>query len=223
MQVHRFHLQPDGPDEVEDLLHDGIGHLGFVDDVPQQGLGFRRLGQFAPEEAGEHLDAHQRVLDFVRDGRRHFADRGQPIPEAFAFLDLFDARQVREEHRRADRVPRVGVDVRERVADDLARSLQPQFGAVGEQCRVRRGIECLHDLGIVQEHIPERPSDVSGVRLDVEDPLRLVVDERDALVRRDRQHAVPHRGDDAPEEGVVARTGVLAIANRPRLAGSPRF
>ena len=56
-----------------------------------------------PQQAGHHFDAGQRILQLVRDARRHFAERGQPIAQPLAFLLLLDLRQVLEEHHRADR------------------------------------------------------------------------------------------------------------------------
>ena len=59
----------------------------------------RRL---AAQQPGQHLDAGQRVLDLVRHHRRHLADRGQPIAQPLALLDLLDVREVLEEQRGAD-------------------------------------------------------------------------------------------------------------------------
>ena len=94
--------------------------------------------QLALEQPGHHLDAGQRVLDFVRDRRGHLAERGQPIAQPLALLELLDARQVLEEERRADVAPARVLDERQRVADHLAGVLQPQLGAVGQVRQLER-------------------------------------------------------------------------------------
>ena len=99
-------LQPDRPDEVEHLLHDGVGHLGFVDDVGQHRLRVGCIRNLAAQQAGHHLDAGERVLDLVSDDRGHLADGRQPVAKPLALFQLLDARQVLEEHRGADHVRR---------------------------------------------------------------------------------------------------------------------
>ncbi len=98
---HVLDLQPDRPHELEHLEDDGVGHLGFLDDVGEDRLRVLRLGQLALEDARHHLDAGERVLDLVRDRRGHLAERRQAIAQPLALLELFDARQVLEEQRRA--------------------------------------------------------------------------------------------------------------------------
>ena len=44
----------------------------------------------------------ERVLHFVRDRRRHLAERGKPVAQPLALFELLDAGQVLEEQRRAD-------------------------------------------------------------------------------------------------------------------------
>ena len=127
---HALDLQGDRPHELEHFDHDGVGHLGFLDDVVERFERLGLVGELALEHAGHHLDARQRVLHFVGDGRRHFAERGQPVAQPVALFDLLDARQVLEEQRRAHRAALVVVDVRERVADRAARLAQPHLGAV---------------------------------------------------------------------------------------------
>ena len=78
------------------------------------------------------LDAGQRVLDLVRDRRRHLAERREPVAQALALLALLDQRQVLEEQRRAQRLLVVVAHVRQRVADHLPGRLQPQLGAIGQ-------------------------------------------------------------------------------------------
>ena len=94
-------LQLNRPHELEDLDHDGVGHLGFLDDVVERLEGLRVVEQLALEHAGHHLDARQRVLDLVRDRRGHFAEGRQPVAQPVALFHLLDARQVLEEQRGA--------------------------------------------------------------------------------------------------------------------------
>ena len=72
---------------------------------------------------GHDLDAGQRVLDFVRDGRGHLAERRQPVAQPLALLELLDPRQVLEEQRRARDLARGVAHLRQRVADDPAGAL----------------------------------------------------------------------------------------------------
>ena len=116
------------------------------------GLRVGRVGQLPLEQAGHHLDAGERVLDLVRDRRRHLAERRQPVAQALALFELLDAGQVLEEERRAD----VVAARRRGPATACSRSpcrscLQPQLGAVGqvrqleragEDARTRRGRRC---------------------------------------------------------------------------------
>ena len=78
----------------------------------------------------------------MRHHGSHFADRGEPIAEPLAFLDLLDVREVLEEERRADGVVFVIADERQRVADHLVGGFEPQFGTVWQRLsfqRTRRG------------------------------------------------------------------------------------
>ena len=76
--------------------------LASLDDVGQQRLGVGRVGHLPPEQAGHHLDAGQRVLHLVGDRRGHLAERGEPVAQPLALLELLDPGQVLEEQRRAD-------------------------------------------------------------------------------------------------------------------------
>ena len=133
-------LQADRPHEGEHLLHDHVRHLRFLDDVGEDGLRVGRLGELPLQQAGHDLDPGERVLHFVRDGRRHLAERGQPVAQALALLELLDAGQVLEEERRADVAPARVLDVRQRVADHLARSSSAaaRRGWAGARARTRR-------------------------------------------------------------------------------------
>ena len=139
-------LQPDRPHEVEHLEDDGVGHLGFFDDVAEDRLRVLATRQLPLQEAGHDFDAGERVLHFVRDRRRHLAERREPIAQPLAFFELLDARQVLEEQRGAgDAAARVA-DLRQRVADDLAGALQPQLGAVGQVRQLEGAGEDAHDV-----------------------------------------------------------------------------
>ena len=153
-------LQLNRPHELEHFDHDGVGHLGFLDDVVERLERFGSFGQLALEHAGHDLDARERILDLVRDGRRHLAERRQPVAQPLALFDLLDARQVLEEQRRADHPAVVVVDVRERVADRAARLAQPHLGAVGQVVAVERLLQDARDFGAVVQDFGERPADV---------------------------------------------------------------
>ena len=154
-------LQLNRPHELEHFDDDGVGHLGFLDDVVRASRARpRRSVELALEHAGHDLDAGQRILDLVRDGRGHLAERREPVAQALALLDLLDARQVLEEQRRADHPAVVVVDVRERVADRAAGLAQPHFGAVGQVVAVERLLQDAHDFGHVVQDFGERPADV---------------------------------------------------------------
>ena len=202
-----LHLQPDRPDEVEDLLDDGVGHLGFADDVADQRGGLGVVAQLTAQEPGHHLDAGQRVLDLVGDGRGHLAQRRQPIAQPFALLELFDPGEVLEEHRRADGHALAVADERQRVAEHLVGRRQAQLGAVGEEGQFVGPGQHADDAGMGVEHLGERPPEVALAGRQAEDPARLVVDEHELAGPVDRQHAVAHVRNQVAEEGVVDEMG----------------
>ena len=101
-EVGPLDLQPDRPHELEHLDDDRVGQLRLADDVGEQRLRVGRIGHLPAQQAGHHLDAGERILQLVRDAGRHLAERGQPIAQPLALLELFDLRQVLEEHHRAD-------------------------------------------------------------------------------------------------------------------------
>ena len=131
-------LQPDRPHELEHLEHDGVGHLGFLDDVAEDRLRVLGVGKLALEDARHDLDAGERILDLVRDGGGHLAERRQPVAQALALLELLDAREVLEEERGAGEPPARIAHLRQRVADDLVRALQPELGAIRQVRQVER-------------------------------------------------------------------------------------
>ena len=94
-------LEAHRPDEVEHLDTVRVRHLRLVDDVGQDRLRVRRVGHLPPQQARHDLDAGQRVLQLVRDRRGHLAERGEPVAQALALLELLDAREVLEEQRDA--------------------------------------------------------------------------------------------------------------------------
>ena len=97
-----------------------------------------RIGELTLEDPGHHFDAGQRVLDFVRNRRRHLAERRQPIAQPLPFLELLDARQVLEKQRGAGDLAVLRPDLRQRVADHFAGALQPQLGAIRQMREIER-------------------------------------------------------------------------------------
>ena len=142
-------LQLNRPHELEHFDHDGVGHLGFLDDVVERFERFAFVRHLALEHAGHDLDARERVLDLVRDRRGHLAERRQPVAQPLALFDLLDARQILEEQRRADHPAVVVVDVRQRVADRAARLAQPHLGAVRQVVAVERLLQDARHFGAV--------------------------------------------------------------------------
>ena len=92
-----------GPHELEHLDDDRVGELRLAEDVGEQRLRVLRVGHLPAQQAGHHFDAGQRVLQLVRDAGGHLAERGEPIAQPLALLELFDLRQILEEQHRADR------------------------------------------------------------------------------------------------------------------------
>ena len=79
-------LQPNGPNEFERLMDYLIRHLRFADDVVEQRLRVGTVGDrgLPLEQPCHHFDPRKRVLDFVRDGRRHLPKRHEPVPQTLA-------------------------------------------------------------------------------------------------------------------------------------------
>ena len=80
----------------------------------------------------------KRILDFVRDRRRHLTQRRQPVAEPLAFLELFNAGEVLEEERRTGDVAVRISHLRQRVSDDLPGAFQPELGAVRQMGQIER-------------------------------------------------------------------------------------
>ncbi len=136
---HPLDLQPDRPHEVQHLDDDGVGHLGFLDDVAKDGLRIGRIGKLPLQQSRHHLDAGQRVLHLVRDGRRHLAEGREPVAQPLPFLELLDPCQVLEEQRGAGDLSAAVADLRQGIADDLAGALQAELGAVGQVRELEAG------------------------------------------------------------------------------------
>ena len=103
---------------------DPVGCLCLVDDVGQDGLGVGRIHQLPFQKSGHHLDSRKRVLDFVRDRSRHFAQRRKAITQTLTFLELLDTRQILKEQDGAGDTGIVVEDPREGEADHFARLAQ---------------------------------------------------------------------------------------------------
>ena len=216
-------MQPNRPDELQYLLHDRVGHLGFRNDVGQHCLRIRNVRNLPAQQPRHHFDAGQWVLHLVRDGRRHLANGRQAIAKPLALLELLDAREVLEEHRHAGDLSRIVADERERVADHFPRRPQPRFGAVRQQMQLKSREQLANDVGVGAEHFGNRFSQVVGARLHAKNPVALLVQQRNRACSRNREHPVAHPRDDVPEEGVgglrPARTG-QPVATRSGAAGA---
>ena len=176
------------------------------------------VGNLAAQQTGHHLDAGERVLHLVRDHGRHLADGGEPVAQPLAFLELLDARQVLEEHRRADharrrRRGRAPACSRSPCSTASAASRRGSAGGAGRRRRPARGPRRDDRWRTCATGCPTS----SGCAVDAEDAVGLVVDERQPAVARNGQHAVAHAGHDVPEERVVDRR--RAARGRPRAAG----
>src|SRR6185503_3495453 len=152
-------------------------------------------------------DAGQRVLQLVGDAGGHLAERGQPVAEPLLFLDLLDPGQVLEEEDGADRrVAAFVPDMRNRVADYAIEILQPELGAVRQVAELERAEHQSDDFGPLAQHVGEGATDVARRRGQAENPVRLVVHQRQGAVAPERDDSIAHTGHQVPEEPVV---GVL--------------
>ena len=177
--------------------------MSFSSDCASGESGHRSL---ALQQAGHDFDARERVFHFVRDCGRHLAERHQSIAQALALFELFDLRQVLEEQRNAARAAPLVPDVRQRVADHLARRLETQLGAVGQMAQLECAVQDSHHVGMFRQHDGEVPADSPLGALDLENPRRFAVHLGDVAVSRNRQHAIPHAGDEVPEEAIGLAT-----------------
>ena len=116
------------------------------------------------------------------------------------------------------------LDLRKRVSDDAVEILQPQLGAVRQVAHLERAREHANDRGTLLQHVGERPADVAGPARQRENPVRLVVHQREGAVAVERDDAVAQAADDVPEKRIFGRRRAMAGAPRgggPRRTGSP--
>ena len=193
-------LQPNRPHELEHLEHDGVGHLRFLDDVAEDRLRVLGLGKLALEDARHDFDAGERILDLVRDGGGHLAERREPVAQPLALLELLDARQVLEEERGPGQPSARILHLRDRVADDLVRALQPQLGAVREVRQIERPGDDARHFRLALEDARERPPDVGPSRRQSQNAVGDVVHDGDRAVDGHGQHAVAEAPDQVAVE-----------------------
>ena len=197
---HRLDLQADRSRELEHVDDDPVRHLGFVDDVGQQFVRVGRVRQLPLEQPRHHLNAGERVLDLVRDRRRHLAQGGQAITQSLPLFQLLDPGQVLEEQRRARHAPLAVHDPAQRVPDRLARRSEPQLRAV-RQRRVGEGQrEYVRQVVVAAQDVVKRLADVLRVRVQTEDAIRGIVQFHDRPVAPDQEHSVAQAVDDVPIE-----------------------
>jgi hypothetical protein len=149
--------------------------------------------------------------------RRHLTERGEPIAQPFALLDLLDPRQVLEEERGAGDGPGLVVDQRQRVADHGAGRLEAEFDAVGQVVQLEGAGQHPDDVLVRAQHVGVGASEVRRIRRQREDAVRLGIHHGDGAVAGHGQHAVAHAGDHLPEEAIVeVAAGCLCVeACRP--------
>ena len=186
--------------------------FGFADDVGQHGL---RVGASVILRRSRPAITSMPASGFFTSWAMAAAispTRRQAVAQPLAFLELLDPREVPEEHRRADDRAVVVADQRERVADHLARRLDPHLDAVRQMMQIEGARQHADDVRMIVQDVRQRLTEIVGARVDAEDPVGLVVDERQPPVAGDRQHAVAHARHDVPEEGVID----AACMMRPR-------
>jgi hypothetical protein len=90
---------------------------------------------------------------------------------------------------------------RQGVADHRIRGFQAQLGAVGQQLHFEGAAEHAHDVGMLVEDVGVRPS-LDRLRLQLEQPSRLVVEEDNAASAVHGQHTVAHISHHVAEKHV---------------------
>ena len=95
------------------------------------------------------------------------------------------------------------MDLRDRVADDLVRALQPQFGAIRQMHEVEGAADDARDFGLALEHRAVRPANVGRPLPQPEDAVGDVVHHRDGSVYGDGQNPVA----EAPDHVAVELVG----------------
>ena len=111
------------------------------------------VGNLPAQQTGHDLDAGQRILHLVRDGGRHLADGREPVAKPLTLFELLDARQVLEEHRRADHLARR----RRGRARACSRSPCPTAAAASPRgwaawCSSNAPISTRTHLGVIAQH-----------------------------------------------------------------------
>ena len=179
---------------------------------PDERLHVAIVRRLAAQQAGEHLDAGERILDFVRHHRRHLADGGQPIAQALALFHLFDVGQVLEKERRAHRLAVLVAHQRQRVADHRIGGLQAQFRAVGERLQLERAAEDADDVGVLMEDVGIRGADDVVAGLEREQAAGFVVENDEAALAVDGQDAIAHVRHQMAEKCVLLSSLRVRVA-----------
>ena len=145
--------------------------------------------------------------------RGHFAHGGEAIAQPLALLDLFDVREVLEEHGRAHRLTRIVPDQGQRVANHGVGGLQAQLCAIGQRLQLKRATEHADDVGMFVKDVGVgAPADLAG--REAKQPARLVIDEDQRAIAIDREDAVAHVPDHVPEEHVFELRRVHAFRHQ---------
>ena len=183
-------LQADRPDEVEDLEHDGVRHLCFFDDVFEDRLCVRRLGELAPQDPRHDFDARQRILDFVRDGGGHFSERGEAVLSRSRSSSC--STRVRSLKNKVAPVRRPR---RSRTCDRVYPITFPvlfsrssaRFGRCERSNRPRHDSA---DVWPIAQNRRKRGPDVGGFLGEPQDAVGDLVHHRDTAIAGNRQHAI---------------------------------
>ena len=209
-------LQPDRPHELEHLEDDGVGHLRFADDVVEQRL---RVGR-CPGCAGA---AGPAITSMPASGFLTSWAIAAAISPSAASRSRSRSRssscstRVRSLKNSAAplRPPVLVADVRQRVADHLARSpsAAARRGWAGAAARTPP-----RACGRCRAGLPAPRCTAARCRvragLEVEDPVGHLVHHRQPAVARDGEHAVAHARDELPEEAVADRRRPSGPARR---------
>ena len=197
-----IHLQTHRPHKREHFLDDGVGHLGFADDVAHQRLDIGIVRHLAAQQRGEHFDAAERVLDFVRHDGRHLAHRREAVAQPLALFHLLDVREVLEEQRGAYRRPAFVAHERQGVAQHGIGGRQAKLGAIGKRFELEGAAKHAHHVWMAVQHVRVGHADNGIAGPQSEQPPGLIVDEDEVALAIDRQDAVAHIGDHVAEEGI---------------------
>jgi hypothetical protein len=106
-----------------------------------------------------------------------------------------------EEQRRADRLAVVVAHQRQGVADHRVGGLEAQLGAVGQRLQLEGAAEHADDVRMLAKNVGiGQPVDGAGFQ--VKEPARLVVQQDEAALPVDGQHAIAHVSHHVAEEHV---------------------